>query len=648
MTDYRPQPFVKPRARTGQPLWRLRQDEQRSAAIREIRAGKEFVAWDGEGTKDLDYVLLGHSGQGGTYITGKDKRLTTKECLQFIWFQTKTNKDKIHVSFGFNYDVDQILRDMPSEKLLDLKKWNETTYEGFKIRYIPYKMFKVDKGRSRGVTIYDTMTFFQTSLIRAAEQYIPGDSRIAQVHAGKDGRDSFTYTELPAIIEYWKLEGELMCAVMNALRRSTLSAGIVLKKWHGPGAVAEALIEKHHLGQHIIDSRNDMPVEVTEATAYAFFGGRFECRQFGRIDQRVYTYDINSAYPRALSRVPMLINGQWERTTEVDEWGLYHVRNHGNPNADITSLGPLPCRTTDGNVFFPLTCEGWYYGHEVVAAQLTGWNVEILDGWRYVTDELSAFMFLEEMFNLRREAKREGNPAQLAYKLGMNSLYGKLAQLIGWDQDNNLPPKYHHQWYAGQTTSWTRARIYLAMMQAPESIVSCETDSVASTVPLDLTIGSYLGEWEANEYEEMVYVQSGIYFARSAGSDTWDVAKTRGTAKTGPRKITVEQALSVLPVLEPIRTSNRRYGGMAGYIDHPNHWTWFDQDITIKWGAEGKRRHAKEICSYCLSDADTLRHLTITTAPGMGLSHPRAIPWIDGTIHEEPDTGDLLQEWSEA
>jgi hypothetical protein len=235
----------------------------------------------------------------------------------------------------------------------------------------------------------------------------------------------------------------------------------------------------------------------------------------------------------------------------------------------------------------------------VIAAQLTGWDIEILDGWTYETEELSAFMFLEEMFNLRREAKREGNPAQLAYKLGMNSLYGKLAQLIGWDQEQNLPPKYHHQWYAGHTTSWTRARIYLAMMQQPDAIVSCETDSVASTVPLDLKLGTYLGEWDSSEYDEMVYVQSGIYFARTTGSDQWDIAKTRGTAKLGIHRITVEQALSVLPVLEPIRTVNRRYGGMAGYIDHPNHWQWFDQAITIKWGAEGKRRHAPELCPDC-------------------------------------------------
>ena len=615
--------------------------------MRELRAGKPFLAWDGEGTKDCDYVLLGHTGDGGTMITGDRKRLTTVECLDFIWRQTKENKDSIHVSFGFNYDVDQILRDVPSDKLRELKEWNEVTYAGYKIWYIPWKMFKVSKGRSRGVTIYDTMTFFQTSLIKAAEQYVPGDERIAIVHAGKDNRDSFMYSDLDEIIEYWQLEGELMCSVMNSLRRSTLSAGINLKKWHGPGAVAEALIEQQHLAQHIADSRNDMPLEVTEATAYAFFGGRFECRQFGLIDQPVYVYDINSAYPTALSKVPMLINGQWTQTKEVDEWGLYHVRNHGKPGATIASLGPLPCRTADGNVYFPLSCEGWYYGHEVMAAMMTGWNIEILDGWRYVTEELSAFMFLEEMFNKRREAKQEGNPAQLAYKLGMNSLYGKLAQLIGWNQKENLPPKFHHQWYAGQTTSWTRARIYLAMMQQPDAIVACETDSVASTIPLNLKEGSYLGEWEATQYDRMVYVQSGIYFAQHDGVDEYDVAKTRGTAKTGPNKLSVNQALQALPTLEPLRTTNRRYGGMSGYIDHPNHWQWFDQPIEVKWGAEGKRRHTPEVCPFCIADPASLRHLTVTTSPGMGFSSPRAIPWITGVVHDElPDDG-LLEGWAE-
>lgn len=635
----------KARARTGQPPWRLRQDAERAQAIRKIRAGKPFLAWDGEGCVEYDYVLLGHSDN--QFITGKGKRLSTIECLSFIWEQTKERRDAIHVTFGFNYDVDNILRDLPSEKLRYLKEWGEVAYAGFKIRYIPWKMFSVTKGRSRGLTLYDTMTFFQTSLIKAAEQYVPDDPRIAYVHKGKDNRDTFTYDELEYIIEYWQLEGELMCSVMNALRRSTLSAGISLKKWHGPGAVAETLIEKHKLAAHIIDSRNDMPLEVTDATAYSFFGGRFECRQFGRIGQPVYTYDINSAYPTALARMPMLVNGQWQRSKTVSEWGLYHVVNHGKPGADVTMIGPLPCRTSDGNVYFPLSCEGWYYGHEVLAAMMTGWDIEVLEGWEYRTDELSAFMFLEEMFNLRREAKAAGNPAQLAYKLGMNSLYGKLAQLIGWDQKNNLPPKFHHQWYAGQTTSWTRARIYLAMMQAPDAIISCETDSVASTVPLNLKEGSYLGEWESGRYDDMVYVQSGIYFA--AANDGWTVVKTRGTAKSGPNKITVEQALKVLPTLEPMRTVNRRYGGMSGYIDRPEHWQWFDQPIEIKWGAEGKRRHDPNICAYCLAEgSNARRHVTVTSAPAMGLSFPRSIPWIDGRIHDEnEDTDQQLEEWSE-
>lgn len=638
----------KARARTVSPPWRVRQEQERAEARRALRSGKPFVAWDGEGVHADDgtmhYVLLGHSENDGTYISSH--RLTTDECLSFIYEETREHADKIHVSFGFNFDVDQILRDVPTEKLEQLKKHGDLVYHGYKIRYIKWKMFSVSKGRSRGVTIYDTITFFQTNLIGAAHQYIPDDDRIGIVEQGKQGRKEFVYSELDSITRYWKIEGELFCSIMYALRSSMLGAGINLDKWHGPGAVAESLIKKHHLATHIQESRTDMPLEVEEATAYAFFGGRFECRRIGHIDAPTYTYDINSAYPAALSKVPMLINGRWEHNgyamTSINEWGIYRVTNHGHKERNVSDLAPLPCRTSDGNVYFPLTCTGWYYGHEVKAAIMTGWDIEIHESWEYVTDEPSAFMFLEDMFNLRKEAKANGNPAQLAYKLGMNSIYGKLAQLIGWDEKNNLPPKFHQQWYAGQTTSWTRARIYLAYSQQPFDFISCETDSITTTAPLSLKIGSYLGQWEANKYEDYLYIQSGIYFGKKDGK--WLVSKTRGIGKN---IINVEDAFKALPTLSRLSASNHRYGGMSGYLGKDKHWTWFDQTVEVKWGGEGKRHHVSSQCDYCQRMEHPVQHITVITAPSLGMSVPRAIPWIDGKIHDEPDMDDDIEDWTE-
>jgi hypothetical protein len=59
-----------------------------------------------------------------------------------------------------------------------------------------------------------------------------------------------------------------------------------------------------------------------------------------------------------------------------------------------------------------------------------------------------------------------------------------------------------------------------AMLDAQKQggLIAVETDAVFSTVPLDLPIGEGLGEWECTTFDEMIYLQSGMYFGRQ-GTD---------------------------------------------------------------------------------------------------------------------------------
>jgi hypothetical protein len=608
------------------------------------------MVWDGEGCNDADgtmsYVLLGHtSGITGDPVCITDRKLSTHECLSFIWEEWKDNPNYIHVSFGFSFDVDQILRDFPTEQLQTLKQTNELAHEGWKIKYIPRKFFSLAKGRQRGITIFDTISFFHGSLINVCKQYVPDNPLIAKVSEGKDQRDSFNFSELDSlIIPYWVMEGELMVALMNALRKSLTGAGITLTSWHGPGAIAEALLKREGIARHIQESRIESPVEVIDATAFAYFGGRFECNVIGDIPGPIYSYDIRSAYPAALSQCPALMGGHWQHWGENPKpsvWGLYRVTNHGKPGVTNTGLGPLPNRDEQGRVSFSLTGSGWYYGHEVVAAQMTGWLIEIHEGWTYENAEHSAFTFLHEMYLQRADYKRAGNPAELACKLGLNSIYGKLAQLTGWDEETGMPPKYHNQWYAGQTTSWCRARLWLAMSQAPQHIIAVETDGIYSTAPLKLELGYHLGQWEAETYDRMVYVQSGMYFAK--GDDRWIKARTRGLSGG---IVSVHDAIRALPSLSDIPTVSHRYGSMAGYLGREKHWKWFDQESTVQWGGGGKRYHEPGHCPRCIAGASWPypheTHRTIMTQPHSGMSSPRKLPWLDTLPDDWTDDDDLL------
>src|SRR5690606_8827472 len=107
---------------------------------------------------------------------------------------------------------------------------------------------------------------------------------------------------------------------------------------------------------------------------------------------------------------------------------------------------------------------------------------------------------------------------------------GKLAQRVGWDEKNRRPPRSHCLPLAGWITSHCRAALYRVMVQIPpDKLIAVETDGLYTTIPpekLRMTVGDGLGEWGYKAFEEMLYLQSGVYHRKSNGE--WLSPKARG------------------------------------------------------------------------------------------------------------------------
>jgi hypothetical protein len=593
---------------------------------------RDFMSWDGEGT-EFGYSLFGCSD--GDYVQAQG--LTTYECFALLLRKAVQYRDRIHIAFGFNYDVTMLTISLPDEKLQQLKDTNHTSWGRWHLEWMPQKWFRIYDWRDKvGIRIYDGMTFFQTSFVKACEMVLgTEDERLVEVRSGKAGRSTFQWVDIDEIRSYMFQELSLSDSLFSKLRENFAAAGIHPRGWYGPGAIASSLLAREGIKSHI---SRDIPNGVRSASAYAYFGGRFESFYTGRYCGPVYSYDIRSAYPHALRNIPSLGTGTFRYVDPgstatvdartVDDFSLWKVRYEfrGPSKASLGFPHPFPYRDRQNRVFYPPYVEGWYWGVEVKAAARYFPNaVHISEGWVYEQGETSSypFSFVPELYEKRAQWKREGNGAQLAAKLALNSLYGKLAQRVGWDQEKRQPPRWHQLEYAGFITATCRAMIYQAMMQAPADIIAVETDGIYSRVPLDLDEGQHLGQWEAEIYSEIIYVQSGVYWTR--GQDgTVNKAKVRGF---GSGSFDYSTALSAVDSLSPLVGSTHRFGSISGYIGKPQLRRWMDQDRIAQWGGGGKRAHATKLCHKC-NGSDIQLHNLITTNFRGGESHPHFLPWV--------------------
>lgn len=358
------------------------------------------------------------------------------------------------------------------------------------------------------VVIYDVFGFFQKSFVGALKEFkIATEDELEEIERMKLQRGNFKLDDLDSILHYNMKECELLVRLMELVSDRLESIGLKLHSWHGAGAVAAALLNKKKVKKHVNKPEGE---EHHLAVMSAYFGGRINCAKVGEFG-KVYGYDIISAYPSIMKNLASL-QGMIERETDSFipdyPYAVYHVKWNIDRRHKIT---PFPFRSKDGKIDYPYCAEGYYWYYEVNEAlkQFPG-QIEIVKG--YVFENIGVdsrpFEFIGQMFEERKTLKANGDMAQLCIKLGLNSLYGKTAQGIGY---RGQPPPFQCYIYAGMITSGTRAMMLSAAMQNEESVISFATDGIVTQTPLDLNLTNSLGNWELTEYESAFLIKPGFY-----------------------------------------------------------------------------------------------------------------------------------------
>lgn len=155
-------------------------------------------------------------------------------------------------------------------------------------------------------------------------------------------------------------------------------------------------------------------------------------------------------------------------------------------------------------------------------------------------------------------------------------------------------PPYHNIECAGYATSWCRSRVLSAGLENLESVIAFETDALFTTQPLQVPVGTDLGEWEETRFKFLAYVQSGMYFATTM--EGVSVVKTRGVDKQstdGKKSLSVGEVIQALDSMElpTVEATMTRFVGarlaLAQDFSRWRHWETMPKLLNL--GPSGKR-----------------------------------------------------------
>lgn len=628
---------------------------------------REFIAWDGEGQnlngdgRPQSYVLFGCST--GDYIL-RDEHINVFDCLELIIRVAEDNPQAIHVAYSFNYDANQIIRSLHEPTLIRLYKngfvnLHRPNGTHYRIEWRPSKWFQVtkykdgydrEKNTHAKVTarIYDIFGFFTTSFVSAYTKTVGPVPAV--VAAGKSNRNEFASLDREYVETYWKAEIICIRELAEELRRRLYGAGLRIRQWHGPGALATYALRTNGVMHHMADP----PEPVKMASRYAYAGGRFEMYSLGRHSGPIYSMDINSAYPHGIRQLPSLAGGVWEYASgehitsrkRFANFGVYRIRLLHSPSALFFRPDPSPVFHRDalGNISYPWSVDGWYWSPEARnVVRLRPDLYEIVEGWEFhpATEE-KPFEWVETMYRTRREWKSASNPTELALKLCLNSLYGKMAQRVGWDEQKRQAPHWHQLEWAGWVTSNCRAMLWDVMRRVPYSdLIAVETDGLytkASPESLGLVNSKELGGWEIKVYDEILYVQSGLAWLRKG--DEWECKRRGLDANTFELQHCQDYLKTLLPgeKWESYTGKTTRFIGLGAALQYKaptkvKLGVWEKNEREIKPGQNGKRVHIFAKCRACREGKtayeaghDMLINPRSLRDPN---SHPHDIPWMN-------------------
>lgn len=530
------------------------------------RKAIEFIGIDGEGMTVEDshkYVLFGIGEDQIEDTSG----LRWSDIFEFLYDHYKAGN--AYTGFFLGYDFTQLLKTLPKQKAWILltkegqalrKRYtagkdapgrkamphvapHPVECEGWQFDMLATKRLRIRpklcdcelptcpcKPKAPWLYACDVGGYFQSSFLTVInpKDWAEGTAVVTPeeyelIATGKGKRATAKLDDEMRM--YNRLENVVLSRVMTTLDKGLGEIGIQLppSKWFGPGQAAQAWLSNEGVppGEVINEIAS---TEMREAARMSYFGGWFELMMHGKIPGVSHEYDINSAYPSIIARLPCLLHGIYTRgngTPTVSDSDLCLVyANVWSPKVDSPKrqyIGSMLHRNEDGSILRPLATEGWFWWDELKAAEAAG-MVKKLDNkgkqqvqrWvKYEPCDCKPPMAgIAGLYQKRLDVGKK-SPLGKAAKLIYNSSYGKFAQSVG-------EPVFGNPIYASRITSGCRRMILEAIGSHPDgkaAVAMVATDAVYFLTPHPgLPVSEKLGEWDYKARQNLTLFKPGVYW----------------------------------------------------------------------------------------------------------------------------------------
>lgn len=532
-----------------------------------------FLGVDGEGMNvkgEHRYVLFG-IGEKQIEDTGGLRWSDVFESLYDV-HEHSDKRSNAYVGFFLGYDFTQIFKTLPEERarmLLTKKgrdarahkemKWgtlqnrgrpgmppHPVEYDGWQFDMLGMKRLRIRPkacdcefpscpcdGKPSWMYVCDVGSFFQSSFLKVinpkgwaegTEIVTPDEWELIQ--AGKEKRSTAVLDDEMRM--YNRLENVVLSRVMGTLNTGFRGIGIHLSpaKWFGPGQAAQTWLKNEG-----VPTREELgsiiPLRMAEAARASYFGGWFEIMMHGIVPGVTHEYDINSAYPSIIAKLPCLLHGRYTHgeglPPEVEGAITLVYGNLQSPALKYTwkwkeqHIGAMLHREK-GQISRPMMTEGWFWWDELKAAyraklikKLDNTGTQKIEKWvQYVPCDCPPPMAnIAGLYEKRLEVGKT-SPLGKAAKLVYNSGYGKFAQSEG------MNPIFGNAIYASLITSGCRTMILDAISTHPfgkADVAMVATDAVyfLHEHP-SLPLSSKLGEWDYKPRTNLTLFKPGVYW----------------------------------------------------------------------------------------------------------------------------------------